>query len=96
MIIKCVEFLLWEVSRFGGSEVHWWRDSVWDSAGVGMDTQLATSSIIQVESSKVVVIRMAEHHRNLLQHPIYIGDNFILDNVKVMNFTEEEIKTKFC
>ena len=35
---------------------------------------LATSSIIQVESSKVVVIRMAEHHRNLLQHPIYIGD----------------------
>lgn len=40
----------------------------------GNGHELATSLIIQVESSKVVVIRMAEHHRNLLQHPIYIGD----------------------
>ena len=40
----------------------------------GDDNSYYEKFLATVESSKVVVIRMAEHHRNLLQHPIYIGD----------------------
>ena len=34
---------------------------------------LVTYSIMQVENSKAVVVRVVEHHRSLLLHPIYIG-----------------------
>ena len=37
-------------------------------------TRIANISIIQVENSKVVATRMAERRRNLLLHPISIGD----------------------